>query len=923
MTEQDKILTELLSESGVLIHSLLVRLTLRRSIAEDIMILLFEALAADHSLLKVKGLNAYAIRCAIYLACRWRLGKKMPITTRAQTTSPTRGSKDPLDLIILHEQPDEILDAAAHLNANLRFVFVMRYIQGESYDRIGERMRRTANHIRNLCFKARTKVLARMESDDPETNERKLSRKLKIIAQIEPDFDIAETAIQKINRIFAEGLDTRAVKHLSLPYRFSNTSMIAVATAASVVLLFAIYLFWIGRTEPLPRQVVRSVGDRTNAPLKITEQKVAPISQPDRSELLNSMAAMFDRKDVDALIKMLDQPDFAVRLMAATYLARIADPKAIAALEKLSRKWQKDNNPFAVAIAQIQQQNDDDTDQTEEELTLDLPVEPLGKLPPNQAQTPSTKKITYTGIVTGPQGQPLQGVTVTSDLFYAVRPAILKELQSQTKTDADGRFELGPVDQSNDRDFFRQVSFHLPGFANAWLRSDQIKDIEISLAEPAIFFGRVVDRSGSPILDAKVIVNVLGSSNKNQYLITKTTANGIFSFDQIPDDSRIALEIFKPKYQLYSSRYLEQFFDVETADPIQIVLDPGAAIQGQLISNGTDFTKKGIYIKHNALGTWGITDKDGKFQIAGLVPDTDVTLFVYTENIITGPGLISKPLTVRPRSDRIEQIQLQLVDGRNVAVRFLDNLTDQGVNNSRFFITTFDDIPVMQARSDQDGAIDITLPPGQYELVCTNRNWENRQYTPVYAQFIVRPDQTTTLVEVGLNTRPTIAGTLTDSYGTPVPGVVEFASNRGYTDAQGQFSFEEPADFPEEFICFAFDKQRSIGRAFYWQSGRSARDMQIELLSFASVTGTVIDPNGAPAPQAPLWYGFLDPDGQLNEEYIDQTKTDKQGNFEIQSFVVGLPVMIHADIAGQRDAILIEDLNPGETTNIGDIPGYR
>ncbi|MHC4154899.1 MAG: hypothetical protein ACYST6_08265 [Planctomycetota bacterium] len=72
---------------------------------------------------------------------------------------------------------------------------------------------------------------------------------------------------------------------------------------------------------------------------------------------LEDIELMFAAGDIDGLVQMLKDAEFdQSKTLAANYLAKIGDARAIEALDKLSKDWQGDptENPFAAAIAAIE-----------------------------------------------------------------------------------------------------------------------------------------------------------------------------------------------------------------------------------------------------------------------------------------------------------------------------------------------------------------------------------------------------------------------------------------------------------------------------------------------------------------------------------------------------------------------------------------
>lgn len=160
LEEHGSILLELLEESGARLHVLLVRLTLREDVAEELMQDLFIRLNGSGGLLRAKNRGAYARRAAINLAFDWRRKQKHKTVSLDNVSDLTGGGESPLGSLIRREELEEVLDAVGKLNKASRDSVVMRYIDQQSYDHIAEHLGMTPHHIRSLCHRARERLRA-------------------------------------------------------------------------------------------------------------------------------------------------------------------------------------------------------------------------------------------------------------------------------------------------------------------------------------------------------------------------------------------------------------------------------------------------------------------------------------------------------------------------------------------------------------------------------------------------------------------------------------------------------------------------------------------------------------------------------------------------------------------------------------------
>ena len=133
---------------GPAAHALLLRLTLRRDVADDLLHDLFVKLA--HRIGRVEFPQAYLNRAAINLALDWRRRhrKQADIALAAEQRAATL---EPVDVLEQSEDTERILDAASALSALEYQAFVHRFVRQESYEQIGVLLERTAHQARGLC----------------------------------------------------------------------------------------------------------------------------------------------------------------------------------------------------------------------------------------------------------------------------------------------------------------------------------------------------------------------------------------------------------------------------------------------------------------------------------------------------------------------------------------------------------------------------------------------------------------------------------------------------------------------------------------------------------------------------------------------------------------------------------------------------
>jgi RNA polymerase sigma-70 factor (ECF subfamily) len=171
VSDRQKELLELLETSGAKLHALLTRLTLREDVAEELLQDLFLKLHGAKDQGGIDCWYAYARRTAMNLAFDWRRRQKVrracPLDELAERASETTA---PLGRLIASEELEQVLAAIDQLGGASREVFVMRYIEQDSYEAIAGQVGRDVHQVRALCFRAMSTLRSMLGCDPVATN---------------------------------------------------------------------------------------------------------------------------------------------------------------------------------------------------------------------------------------------------------------------------------------------------------------------------------------------------------------------------------------------------------------------------------------------------------------------------------------------------------------------------------------------------------------------------------------------------------------------------------------------------------------------------------------------------------------------------------------------------------------------------------
>lgn len=153
----------MLRAEGARLYGLLLRLTLRRDVAEDLLQDLFVRLSRSGSFVKAERPGEFAARAAVNLAMDWRR-REARGRVRLWRLGGRAATRAELELDV-SEEVVRVLDAAAALRGRCREAFVLRFVHGASYEAVGAALGRTPHQARALCGKAVIGVRKRLASE--------------------------------------------------------------------------------------------------------------------------------------------------------------------------------------------------------------------------------------------------------------------------------------------------------------------------------------------------------------------------------------------------------------------------------------------------------------------------------------------------------------------------------------------------------------------------------------------------------------------------------------------------------------------------------------------------------------------------------------------------------------------------------------
>jgi RNA polymerase sigma factor (sigma-70 family) len=160
-------------------HALLLRLTLRADVARELLHDVLVKAAARAA--GVQNVGAYLRRAAINAALDWRRDR---VQSRERAGNDAgdihevvdRNGRPPDQAVEDAELVARVLDAASKLPPLSREALVLRFVQGESYEAVGEALGRTAHQARGLCHAAVVEIRRRLNVREVAHARRERSR---------------------------------------------------------------------------------------------------------------------------------------------------------------------------------------------------------------------------------------------------------------------------------------------------------------------------------------------------------------------------------------------------------------------------------------------------------------------------------------------------------------------------------------------------------------------------------------------------------------------------------------------------------------------------------------------------------------------------------------------------------------------------
>lgn len=352
------------------------------------------------------------------------------------------------------------------------------------------------------------------------------------------------------------------------------------------------------------------------------------------------------------------------------------------------------------------------------------------------------KQITYKGAVVDSESRPIVGAKVTLYEMWSDGIAgnmYFKEANDIT-TPKDGTFIISTEPKPEKSTFnWSYVIAAKEDLALGWARWEMREDMKqnITLGEPVIVEGVIVDESGRPVANANVRANLTGTiiednGNKNiswlpgippfDKLITQTDVQGKFRINNLPSNTSLDLLVITEGKATFYTRLPgppeEPAYKTGQKD-IKVTLPNEARIEGKIIDPDTGegvaglkfaviYTGSGLFFYRFVCET----DGNGNFSLGGLLNSEYLircTALPYTDvNCTSGQ---TTNVTIQANKSYYGRITFE--DGGSVIIK---PAPWDGAETRMFLIVDGKNI-LNRIDIDEEGYFKVYISQGQYENI--------------------------------------------------------------------------------------------------------------------------------------------------------------------------------------------------------------
>jgi RNA polymerase sigma factor (sigma-70 family) len=547
---------------------------------------------------------------------------------------------------------------------------------------------------------------------------------------------------------------------------------------------------------------------------------------------------------------------------------------------------------------------------------------------------------TVTGVVSDPNGNPIEGVTVKT--FHFTNHPVL--------TDKDGQFEIDGLDPAFGQCQLEAVHPNYPAVNTEFspASAGQAVVVDFILKPGITVYGKITNTQGQPL--SNVSVGNTTSRSMWNCIQTKTDQEGQYTLKNIPEGNFVIWAVSKQyapyvEHTVLDSSQSTKLINIQLADP--------CPIHGKIVdAQGNPVPKINISLREykgvSNLGRDRVTsDSEGKFTILNGPREGQMILEAFGETIPnTMPqleaGQEQEYIITVERSGRIYGKVLDDRTGEPVR-KFNVKLGRTSKGNAGYGYSATWDRQGHTFESSQgffDTGIETIPVGGQYAVIITAENFNPLTIDPV----IVQPTSTDpNRTEFRLKTATVITGRVVDCNSMPIAkaairrlteenNMADLEehwdpSDTATTDSKGEFTLSGVSSGNNGLYITASTFAPYIG-VLTNLPRNSQGTVEIKLNPGASIFGRIMDPNdqGKSGSQVSVF---------LNMEQLQQisgsswysmrTAADADGYYEITDLPAGtFSVTVNPAKGGNTFASKRITLKAGQSQelNFGDEPGF-
>lgn len=519
-------------------------------------------------------------------------------------------------------------------------------------------------------------------------------------------------------------------------------------------------------------------------------------------------------------------------------------------------------------------------------------------------------------------------------------------LEERRTTDADGVATFA----SPGKNLVTFVA-RKPGLSLGWtifiplrqLKNDSMR--VITLTPPASVSGLVQDASGKPVDGAAVWVNggvfsksgadeetgmnILLPTLSGQLLTTRTTADGKFRIDGLPEGATLELGATKPGLAMDQAALAFGPGGLSHSageSNLVLTLNPAGTIAGRVVQEGSGAPLAGVTVSLvNREGLSGytstnpVTGVDGTFRLPDLAAGEHTLHAGFGTNNF--PEWVFEQSKISVEAGTTNEVKVVATRGGVLEVFVKDESTGTPVKDTQIIV--FHESTGIAGVTSDKGIASMRLAPGDYSVSVESDGSFNQQ-----TRATVESGQTNR-VEIALGSGSKVSGVVLDAAGKPASKVSVFFfpyyNVSRETDEAGRFTVSAN---PNQFsgmnnlprILIASDSSRNLAAILDLDEDVTT-NVTLRLEPGMTMAGRVTDPSGKPVTNASVNLMFHTE--RFGSSLGRPTHTDASGNYAIKGLPPGrrYGISVSAKGFGSANTTMNE---PSETrlveTNLFQLP---